>query len=333
MTLEDPPIITENIANDESSMTQEAEVSEELTKSQLRKMRRQQRWEEKKLALKQRRKAKQSEKRQSKLEQRSQDDSKDSAEYKRNPEDLEALKVERKRRKLEPVPDQVRSACRIVLDCSFDDKMTATEIKSLAQQMSRSYSANRNSKVCVEMIATCFAGQLQAFMETGLTSSLWNPRYFATDPDDILEYLEKSQIKDGESLNEAPKYVDKEKIIYLTADSPNELEDVDEDKVYIIGALVDKNRYKNICFERASALGIQDAKLPIKKYIEMQHRHILTVNHVVELLLKQLETHDWPESLRSVIPQRKIKQPDNEDNLEVSSGDEVHETSETPLEE
>ena len=36
----------------------------------------------------------------------------------------------------------------------------------------------------------------------------------------------------------------RERIIYLTADSPNTLETLDEDAAYVIGALVDHNRYK-----------------------------------------------------------------------------------------
>jgi tRNA (guanine9-N1)-methyltransferase len=36
----------------------------------------------------------------------------------------------------------------------------------------------------------------------------------------------------------------KEKLVYLTGDSPNVLEDIEEDKVYIIGAIVDHNRLK-----------------------------------------------------------------------------------------
>lgn len=43
----------------------------------------------------------------------------------------------------------------------------------------------------------------------------------------------------------------KERLVYLTADSAAELAKLDSEDIYIIGGLVDRNRHKNICFERA----------------------------------------------------------------------------------
>lgn len=42
---------------------------------------------------------------------------------------------------------------------------------------------------------------------------------------------------------------DKEKIVYLSADSPNILEKLSDDQVYIIGGLVDHNQYR-VGFQR-----------------------------------------------------------------------------------
>lgn len=59
-------------------------------------------------------------------------------------------------------------------------------------------------------------------------------------------------------------------LVYLTADSSNELEDIDPQKIYIIGGLVDRNRHKMECYKRAVAAGIATAKLPIHHYVKLQ---------------------------------------------------------------
>jgi tRNA (guanine9-N1)-methyltransferase len=67
--------------------------------------------------------------------------------------------------------------------------------------------------------------------------------------------------------------------VYLTSDSPNTITSLDRSKVYVIGGLVDHNRYKGISYERAVAAGVQTAKFPIAEYILLMTRHVLAVNH------------------------------------------------------
>jgi tRNA (guanine9-N1)-methyltransferase len=94
-------------------------------------------------------------------------------------------------------------------------------------------------------------------------------------------------------------------MVYLTADSPNTLDVLLPNTSYIIGGIVDKNRHKGICYKRACERDIPTAKLPIGEYMTMQSRSVLAVNHVVEIMLKWLETGDWGEAFLSVIPKRK----------------------------
>ena len=70
----------------------------------------------------------------------------------------------------------------------------------------------------------------------------------------------------------------------MTADSPNVITELDINDVYIIGGIVDRNRYLNLTFDKAKKEGIRHAKLPIGDYMKLQSSAVLTVNHVVDIM-------------------------------------------------
>ncbi|PBP20830.1 tRNA m(1)G methyltransferase domain-containing protein [Diplocarpon rosae] len=111
----------------------------------------------------------------------------------------------------------------------------------------------------------------------------------------------KSELRQPEETGVRPK----PSIVYLTSDSPNTLDVLSPFTTYIIGGIVDKNRHKGLCYKRACERGIPTARLPIGEFMTMQSRTVLTVNHVVEIMLKWLETADWGEAFLKVIPKRK----------------------------
>jgi tRNA (guanine9-N1)-methyltransferase len=115
-------------------------------------------------------------------------------------------------------------------------------------------------------------------------------------------------------------------IVYLTSDSPHTLDRLSPYTSYIIGGIVDKNRHKNLCYKRACERGIPTAKLPIGEYMTMQSRSVLATNHVVEIMLKWLDTGDWGEAFLSVIPKRKearlrVKREGGEEGKVEESGE------------
>ncbi|KAG0146185.1 hypothetical protein CROQUDRAFT_77967 [Cronartium quercuum f. sp. fusiforme G11] len=180
---------------------------------------------------------------------------------------------------------------KIIFDCSFDIKMSPKDIISLDRQLSHSYSVNRKSQIrFTELICTSFNGKLKQKMELNGNQHLrW--KNFNFSEISLKDFIQNDQ----------------QDVIYLTADSPNIITNIDTEKVYVIGAIVDHNRYKNLCYDIAEEMGIQHAQLPIGKYMaEMKSRKVLTVNQVLEIMLCWLKERDWRIAFERVIPIRKL---------------------------
>ena len=82
----------------------------------------------------------------------------------------------------------------------------------------------------------------------------------------IIEKEDKSYI---EALQDQ-----KENLVYLTADAETILDDLDPMKIYLIGGLVDRNRWKGITMKKANDQGIQSARLPIGSYLKMSSSQV-----------------------------------------------------------
>merc|ERR1719309_939544 len=97
----------------------------------------------------------------------------------------------------------------------------------------------------------------------------------------------------------------KESLVYLSGDSKNTVEKLENGVNYIIGGLVDHNNHKGICLKKAEELGIKHARLPIDEYINMKTRHVLAVNHVYEILTQCTQNKSWKDAFLTTIPNRK----------------------------
>ena len=100
--------------------------------------------------------------------------------------------------------------------------------------------------------------------------------------------------------------MDKSKLVYLTADSPNTIEELEPSDVYIIGGIVDRNRYIKLTLDRAEKDGIRHGRLPIGDYVSLSSSAVLTDNQVFQMIALQYQYADWQKTLSEVIPQRKV---------------------------
>lgn len=112
---------------------------------------------------------------------------------------------------------------------------------------------------------------------------------------------------------ETASYLDlcppKEKLVYLTSDSPTTLAAWDRSATYIIGGIVDRNRLKGATFLKAQRQGIATARFPLQEHVKLGASPVLTVNHVFDILLEYQHSGDWAHAFKTVIPPRKLYKP------------------------
>ncbi|KAF7352372.1 SAM-dependent MTase TRM10-type domain-containing protein [Mycena venus] len=185
---------------------------------------------------------------------------------------------------------------RVVVDLGFDEKMTEKEVQSLCSQLGYTYSANRQAGNPFALIFTSLNGKSLDRLE-----SLGEASYKRwTNTEWWLEGYERLWEEDPAV---------KQSVVYLTADSDEELTELKPDETYVIGGICDHNRLKNECLNKAQASGIRTARLPIGSYLsELRTRKVLTVNQAFEILVHWVDTRDWESAFHAVIPKRKFEE-------------------------
>ena len=297
--------------------TSQSPLGTSLSKTQIKKLRRQQEWEAGREERKAIKKQKRQESKRRKREAR--DQTATAAPEDQIPFSDEVVTVTQGQslpaRRPRPLP--VLLPITIILDCGFDDLMTDKERISLASQLARCYSDNHKSPFQAHLAVSSFNGHLKERFDNVLHGHYraWKgvrffEKGFAEVSKEAQEWMSSpSGGRLGGILTSEPSVDDGPVIpgetVYLTSESPNELSRLKPYSTYIIGGLVDRNRHKGICYKRALDHGIQTARLPIGTYMTMMSRFVLTTNHVNEIMLKWLSNGDWRQSLSEVMPKRK----------------------------
>ncbi|XP_007543490.1 tRNA methyltransferase 10 homolog A [Poecilia formosa] len=185
-----------------------------------------------------------------------------------------------------PCTEATPSSLRLLVDCSFDNLMLIKDVRKLHKQIQRCYAENRRASHPVQFYLTSLGGQLKQSMDE-------KDKGWVNWKDITIKAEHYSEV------------VAKDELVYLTSDSPNVVEELDQKKAYVIGGLVDHNHHKGISYERAKELGIGHAQLPLSSFVKMNSRKVLAVNHVFEIILAYLEKGSWQEAFFTVLPQRK----------------------------
>ena len=192
----------------------------------------------------------------------------------------------------------------ICFDLDYNNCMDKKEKKSLTTQLTLCYNLNKHNKKKISFYLT---GEIQE-IKNELKKNHGDKWFIHSEEKPF--YLIDNLIKL------------KKEFIYLSPDAEEELEDVSEDKIYIIGGLVDRQviknrsmiRFSNIKNDEKNEIKIIAKKLPLQKYIDNLANPILNVNTVVEILSSYMDmeknSKDWKKAIISALPKRKKEKND-----------------------
>ncbi|NXC48932.1 TM10C methyltransferase, partial [Penelope pileata] len=176
----------------------------------------------------------------------------------------------------------------LVFDMSYENYMSAREVANAVRQIVLSEGCNRRS---VDPFHIHFCN----FKEDSLYHKEFIKHYRGAWDKLLITVTEQS-------------YVDifpKDKLVYLTADSPKVMKTFDHDKVYIVGSMVDKSIKTGVSLAQAKRLGLETAALPLEKYLLWNcGAKNLTLDQMMHILLTLKDTGDWKKALEFV-PKRK----------------------------
>ncbi|KAI4281234.1 MAG: hypothetical protein L6R38_003863 [Xanthoria sp. 2 TBL-2021] len=309
------PPLDEDVTTEAPLNTAQEQPEPPMSKNKLKKLRRDQKWEEGRERRKELRKVKAKEKKGRKRVAQNNHGPSDSTSEKRKASVEPEAPAAKKPKTSKPVQLPVS----FVIDCNFDDLMRDNERTSLASQLTRSYSENHKAPFKSHLFVSSFGGLLKQRFDTVLAGHHhnWKGVKFlegdfeaaASDAADLMKTDRGGRLAGAfqktEDEQDAEATSTSGEIVYLTSDSPETLIELKPYSTYIIGGIVDKNRHKGICYKRAMDRGVRTAKLPIGDYMRMASRFVLATNHVVEIMLRWLEMGDWAKAFVEVIPQRK----------------------------
>lgn len=179
---------------------------------------------------------------------------------------------------------------KVAIDLDFDELMTDKDISKCVKQCLRIYTINRRSDQPCKLFFTGIKnnGKIHECFKKNDGYENWDLQWNYKPHGEVFE---------------------KQEVVYLTAESENVLDKLEENKTYIIGGIVDHNHHKGLCFERAQKAELQTARLPLSENVDMKSRSVLSTYHVFEILLKVSQGKQWSEAILDTIPVRKGAKP------------------------
>lgn len=180
---------------------------------------------------------------------------------------------------------------RIVINCSFCESLAEREIVSLAKQIQMTYTYIRNSGSKVQLHLTSY----------GTTNN-------------VARSLEAQGMKSWKIHTHEKAFWDvfqtevaQSKLVVLTPDAEEDLEEILEDEVYVIGGIVDRSVSKLQSLQQAESMGATKCrKLPLKRFGPSGCCPVLNIDCVVRIICEWIQKDgDWSQVFEECLPGRR----------------------------
>ena len=97
----------------------------------------------------------------------------------------------------------------------------------------------------------------------------------------------------------------RDRLVFLTPDSDNILQDVTLDHVYVFGGIADRTEETCLTRDYAEKHGIRHARLPLFEATQVYLSSTLSIRHAVEVLLRYAATGDWFKAVVTSVPSKR----------------------------
>lgn len=224
--------------------------------------------------------------------------------YLRLKEKYKEKKTKRTRRKRAPENQEISNYKIWIEVVGGISLMTEKEMRSLFEQIRYIYASNRIAQHPVQLTISN-ASLLKDYLRDDISN--WKNIHF-TDESVLTAGIEK--------------------VLVLSADSENILTEMEEDTVYLIGGLVDRNRHKGHV-QKVFGDKFRTARLPITQ--KLTSSKVLSTLHVFNILQAYTETKNWQYALEQHLPIRKQERQEEKEKKDTeekkekdnAAGDEV----------
>ena len=205
-----------------------------------------------------------------------------------------------------------RPPLRVAVDTSYDQD-SQRAIRSVAKQLSECIGVSRRAAkadraVDVELTFAGWRGTVAAHAVEHFNAARWSgPNLDPRDVQDI--FLRGDSSEEGEEASASGSGFGRTaaapRLVYLSPDAEEVLDDVDADTVYIIGGIVDlAARGVAWSLPKANAAGIRAARLPIREHLPKVTNQILNIDTALKVLCEKYSGKEWTEALEAALPAR-----------------------------